>query len=62
MGVGVLERGAKSRGVTAVEEDHQADQEEASDFAAWGLLRIEARLWLLASDLDGEEVVRPRGF
>lgn len=55
-------RGVNSGGFTVDEDDHQPTQ-DASDFPACGLLRIEDKLWLLASELDlaeGEEVVRPR--
>lgn len=52
----VEERGMNSGGVTAEEDDHQPTQ-EASDVPACGLLRIEDKLWLLASE---DELVRPR--
>lgn len=44
-------KGANSVGETEVVEDHQPIQ-EASDFAARGLLRIEERLWIPASESD----------
>lgn len=50
-------KGANSVGETEVVEDHQPIQ-EVSDLAARGLLRIEERLWIPASDSDlvrGEE-------
>lgn len=55
-------RGVNSGGLTVDEEDHQPTQ-DASDLPACGLLRIEDKLWLLASELDlakEEEVVRAR--
>lgn len=55
-------RGMNSGGLTVDGDDHQPTH-DASDFPACGLLRIEDKLWLLASGLDlGEEdeVVRPR--
>lgn len=55
----VEERGKNSGGLTVDEDDHQAAQ-EASDLPACGLLRIEDKLWLLASELVLEEVVRRR--
>lgn len=44
--------GANSGAGSDEEGDHQK-----SDFPAWGLLRMEARLWLLAfeNDLDNDE-------
>ena len=53
-------RGMSSGGLTVDGDDHQPTH-DASDFPACGLLRIEDKLWLLASVLDlaeGEEIVR----